>query len=191
MPYSDLSAEALLLVKTPHRGKRQEQESRRSPLKAQRATGARERQWCPRSESNRHAIASGGFSSYFGFRRRRASAAFVVWSTPSPWPCGFRCPPSALYTFPDFSGLGSALARICPGPSPSLTGFAFGLSPERLKFQLLESTASTSSATGALGHIYPKIILPLIPEAGRRAPLLRLARLEALGHIGGEVRCSP
>jgi uncharacterized protein (DUF4415 family) len=39
--------------------------------------------WCPRSESNRHAFKGGGFSCYFGFRRR-ALSTFVVWSTPSP-----------------------------------------------------------------------------------------------------------
>ena len=31
-----------------------------------------------------------------------AHCAFVVWSTPSPWSFDFRCPPSALYTFPGF-----------------------------------------------------------------------------------------
>ena len=67
---------------------------------------------CPRSESNRHAFKGGGFSYHFGFRRP-ARCGFVVWSTPSPWPCGFRCPPSALYTFPcnALRGLGSASAR--------------------------------------------------------------------------------
>jgi hypothetical protein len=62
----------------------------------------------------------------------------VVWSTPSPWPCGRRCPPSALYTFPGSCepGLGSALARMHrhPGRSPNLTGVTFGVSPEGLKF---------------------------------------------------------
>ena len=30
------------------------------------------KRWCPRPESNRHAFKGGGFSSYFGFRRRRS-----------------------------------------------------------------------------------------------------------------------
>src|SRR6516162_2979151 len=44
---------------------------------------------CPRSESNRHASQGGGFSCHFGFRRPGAPCVtgFVVWSTPSPWPC--------------------------------------------------------------------------------------------------------
>src|SRR5690242_13364433 len=40
------------------------------------------------------------------FRPTSAFAAprgFVGWSTPSPWPRGFRRPPSALYTFPQES----------------------------------------------------------------------------------------
>lgn len=41
--------------------------------------------WCPRPDSNRHAIAGEGFSSHFGFRRRSANCrTFVGWSTPSP-----------------------------------------------------------------------------------------------------------
>ncbi|NYT23172.1 hypothetical protein H0A73_06125 [Alcaligenaceae bacterium] len=61
-----------------------------------------------------------------------AHALFVGWSTPSPWPVGCRCPPSALYTFPAvLAGLGSALARMPehPGLSPNLTGFTSGVSP--------------------------------------------------------------
>ena len=37
-----------------------------------------------------------------------ARERFGVWTIPSPWPCGFRCCPSSLYTFP-FPGL----ARDC------------------------------------------------------------------------------
>jgi hypothetical protein len=63
---------------------------------------------------------------------------------------GFRCPPSALYTFPRAKrGLGSASARArTPGPSPSLTGFTSRISPRGLK-SLSESAASTNSATRA------------------------------------------
>src|SRR6185369_6102867 len=74
-----------------------------------------------------------------------APRGFVVWSTPSPWPCGFRCPPSALYTFP--CGLGSAFARTSrPGRSPSLTGFTSSISRRGLNFH--KSPASTISPPG-------------------------------------------
>lgn len=66
-------------------------------------------------------------------------AAFVVWSTPSPWPFGLRCSPSGLCTLPGSfaSGLGSALARTHrPGSSSSLTGFTSRISPRGLKFGL-------------------------------------------------------
>ena len=79
-----------------------------------------------------------------------ALALFVVWSTPSPWPGGRRCPPSALYTFPTMeAGLGSALARMPehPGRSPTLTGFTSGVSPRRLK--LFKSLVSTNFTTRA------------------------------------------
>ena len=84
---------------------------------------------------NRHDPKVEGFSCHFGFRRRGRWPAFVVWSTPSPWPCGCRCPPSALYTFPSAGGLGSALARArcCPGRSPTLTGVTRRVSPAGLK----------------------------------------------------------
>ena len=61
---------------------------------------------------------------------------FVVWSTPSPWPHGCRCPPSALYTFPRVAwawfGVSSSGKRT--GPSPSLTGFTSQISPRGLKW---------------------------------------------------------
>jgi hypothetical protein len=40
----------------------------------------------------------------------RMRTLFGVWSTPSPWPRGGRCPPSALYTFPR-TGRPAGLAR--------------------------------------------------------------------------------
>ncbi len=60
---------------------------------------------------------------------------FVVWSTPSPSPCGLRCPPSALYTFPrDRAGLARRrLGRARPGRSPSLTGATWAVSRAGLK----------------------------------------------------------
>lgn len=82
----------------------------------------------------------GGFSCHFGFRRPRAKrfARFVVWSTPSPWSCDFRCPPSALYTFPEVSGLGSASTRARrSGSSPTLTGFTSKISRRGLNFSCL------------------------------------------------------
>lgn len=43
--------------------------------------------WYPRPDSNRHDLATEGFSYHFGFRRRPPNGrTFVVWSTPSPWP---------------------------------------------------------------------------------------------------------
>ena len=72
------------------------------------------------------AFAAGGFS-------RRKKPPFVGWSTPSPWPCGFRRPPSALYTFLRWQawlGVGRARGR---GRSPNLTGFTPGVSARRLK----------------------------------------------------------
>jgi hypothetical protein len=52
------------------------------------------------------------FRTRYGFRRpiprEIAPEKFGVWTIPSPWPCGFRCCPSSLYTFP-FPGL----ARDC------------------------------------------------------------------------------
>jgi len=75
----------------------------------------------------------------------------VVWSTPSPWPCGLRCPPSALYTFPRegaWLGVGSGAG---PGLSPTLTGVISGVSPGALKFlKSLVSTNSTTRASGAM-----------------------------------------
>jgi len=52
------------------------------------------------------------FSYHFGFHRQLI-ALFVVWSTPSPLLVSFRCPPSALYTFPSIILKG--LARRCLG----------------------------------------------------------------------------
>ncbi len=105
--------------------------------------------WCPRPESNRHALRRGIFLPLR--LSPPAHALFVVWSTPSPWPCDRRCPPSALYTFPDVeSGLGSALARIPghPGLSPTLTGFTSDVSLRRLK--LFKSLVSTNFTTRAV-----------------------------------------
>jgi hypothetical protein len=94
--------------------------------------------WCPRPESNRHDREVEGFSCHFGFRRQRGRCS---WSGARLHPSldGRRCPPSALYTFPQrlsASGLGSALARTLahPGRSPTLTGFTSRVSPEGLKF---------------------------------------------------------
>lgn len=80
-----------------------------------------------------------------------APALFVGWSTPSPSPCGLRCPPSALYTFPWTlrSGLGSALARALarPGRSPTLTGSPQEFPPEGSNcFKSLVSTSFTTRA---------------------------------------------
>ena len=100
--------------------------------------------WYPEPDSNRHDLATEGFSYHFGFRRRRISrSTFVVWSTPSPW-CDVphvRCPPSALYAFPSDNlsdKLGSASTRPngghWSGPSPTLTGFTSGVSPRGLNY---------------------------------------------------------
>jgi hypothetical protein len=60
--------------------------------------------WCPRSESNRHAFKGGGFSYHFGFGRRARQHRTRSWSGARLHRglVGFRCPPSALYTFPRF-----------------------------------------------------------------------------------------
>ena len=94
---------------------------------------------------NRHGLAPNGFS--YPPRLSPPSPArerFGVWTIPSPWPCGFRCCPSSLYTFPL-----PGLARDC-----HLTG-----SPEFGQFCILgfpestqvwsKSVASTSFATPA------------------------------------------
>src|SRR5258706_8973210 len=65
-----------------------------------------------------------------------APRGFVVWSTPSPWSRDFRCPPSALYTFPlarAWLGVGSDNG---PGRSPSLTGFTSRISSRGLNTSL-------------------------------------------------------
>lgn len=54
---------------------------------------------CPEPGSNRHGVASEGFSYHFGFRRQ---CRHCSWSGARLHPSqkGLRCPPSALYTFP-------------------------------------------------------------------------------------------
>ena len=87
---------------------------------------------CPRPDLNRHDLAIEGFSYHFGFRRRPRLATFVVWSTPSPWPFGFRCPPSALYAFPSAplsDGLGSVSTRPIGGQVRAFADFD-GCHPE-------------------------------------------------------------
>jgi len=90
------------------------------------------------------------FHTRYGFRRPvrrvRAQGRFGVWTIPSPWPSGFRCCPSSLYTF-----LFPGLARDC-----HLTGFPefgqfciFGF-PESTQVWL-KSVASTNFATPAQG----------------------------------------
>src|SRR5260370_33322129 len=78
--------------------------------------------------------------------RRIAPEGFGVWTIPSPWPCGFRCCPSSLYTFPFPDWV-----RDC-----HLTGFPefgqfciFGF-PESTQVWS-KSVASTSFATPAPG----------------------------------------
>jgi hypothetical protein len=72
--------------------------------------------WCGRRELNPHGLAACGFSYHFGFRRP-ARGGFVVWTIPSPFPVGFRCCPSSLYTFPEML---PGLARGCHFRFPRL-----------------------------------------------------------------------
>ena len=90
------------------------------------------------------------FHTRYGFRRpiRRGIAPdrFGVWTIPSPWPCGFRCCPSSLYTFP-FPGL----ARDCHlTGSPEFGQFCIFGFPESTQVWS-KSVASTSFATPAWG----------------------------------------
>ncbi len=63
------------------------------------------KEWCGRPELNRHRpCGPTDFHTRYGFRRpilrETAQDGFGVWTIPSPWPVGFRCCPSSLYTFP-------------------------------------------------------------------------------------------
>ena len=96
--------------------------------------------WCPRPESNRHALRRGIFfplrlspppspkkqRSWAGARLHHSLSALGarrLLSTPSEEPFGSRA----------WLGISSDLR---PGPSPSLTGFTSGVSPGGLKFGL-------------------------------------------------------
>jgi hypothetical protein len=68
------------------------------------------------------------FHSTSAFAAPSIVARFVVWSTPSPWPRGFRCPPSALYTFPLAGAWLGVSSNTRSGPSPTLTGFTSKIS---------------------------------------------------------------
>jgi hypothetical protein len=119
-----------------------------------KARDGEQQNWCPGTDSNRHALAGGRFSYHFDFRRR--PRPFVVWSTPSPWPKGFRCPPSALYTFPDVSawawlGVSTEIRAFTEFDGLHLPGF-----PRRAQFwsESAVSTDSTTRAPGADGRIF-------------------------------------
>jgi hypothetical protein len=98
---------------------------------------------CGRGESNPHSLSANRFS--YPPRLSPPPKAFGVWTIPSPWPEGFRCRPSSLYTFP-----ARGLARDCR--RPDRYGF-----PEFERFYSLsfpkgtpsKSAASTSFATPA------------------------------------------
>jgi hypothetical protein len=77
---------------------------------------------------------------------RFRAGGFGVWTIPSPWPRGFRCCPSSLYTFP-FPGL----ARDCHlTGSPEFGQFCIAGFPASTQVWL-KSVASTSFATPAWG----------------------------------------
>jgi hypothetical protein len=115
----------------------------------QRLSFGQLRKWCGRPDSNRHRpFGPTDFHTRHGFRRPilRGSApeGFGVWTIPSPWPCGFRCCPSSLYTFP-FPGL----ARDCHlTGSPEFGQFCIFGFPESTQVWL-KSVASTNFATPA------------------------------------------
>jgi transposase len=87
------------------------------------------------------------------------SLRFVVWSTPSPWPCGFRCPPSALYTFPGMTFRGLArhqLERLRFRAFTEFDGLHPGDFSPGAQVVVSESAASTNSATRATRASFPQ-----------------------------------
>lgn len=92
--------------------------------------------WCPRPESNRHDREVEGFSYHFDFRRQRKRCS---WSGARLHHSLAAVGARRLLSTPSHesfdSGLGSALAQTfaCPGRSPNLTGFTFGVSSGGLK----------------------------------------------------------